>query len=94
VTALQTPMSWLQNVDVAIWVNPICGEDECETQMRQQVQEIMAEAVAEGQGRRASGPSTSVEIMACGICGKTEGTMRCGRCKVAAYCGREHQRIG
>jgi MYND finger len=95
VTALQTPMSWLQNVGdpfVAIWVNPVCGKDKCQTQVRQQVQEIMAEVVAEGQGRRAPGPSTSVEILACRICWKTEGTMRCGRCKVAAYCGREHQR--
>jgi hypothetical protein len=35
VTALQTPMSWLQNVEdpsVALWVNPVCGKDECETQ--------------------------------------------------------------
>jgi len=95
VTALQTPMSWLQNVGdpfVAIWVNPVCGKGECETQIRQQVQEMMAEVIAEGQDQRASGPSASVEIMACRICGKTEGTMRCGRCKVAAYCGREHQR--
>ncbi|KAF2175491.1 hypothetical protein K469DRAFT_610470 [Zopfia rhizophila CBS 207.26] len=51
VTALQTPMSWLQNVEdpfVAIWVNPVCGKAECETQIRQQVQEIMAKVVAEG----------------------------------------------
>jgi hypothetical protein len=95
VTALQTPMSWLQIVEdpfVAIWVNPVCGKGECEIQVRQQVQEMMVEVVAEGQGRRASGPSTSVEIMACRICGKTEGTMRCGRCKVTAYCGRDHQK--
>jgi hypothetical protein len=26
----------------------------------------------------------SVEIMPCRICGKTEGMMRCGRCKVAS----------
>jgi MYND finger len=94
-TVLQTPMSWLHIVEdpfVAIWVNPECGKDECETQMRQQVQEIMAEVVAEGQGRRVSGPSTSVEIMACRICGKREGAMRCARCKVAAYCGKEHQK--
>jgi hypothetical protein len=95
VTALQTPMSWLWNIEdpfVCIWVNPVCGKGRCETQIRQQVQEIMGEVIAEGQGRRASGPSRSVEIMACRICGKTEGTMRCGRCKVAAYCGKEHQR--
>jgi hypothetical protein len=95
VTVLQTPMSWLHIVEdlfVGIWVNPVCGKDECEILMRQQVQEIMAEVVAESQGRRVSGPSTSVKIMACRICGKTEGAMRCGRCKVAACCGREHQR--
>ena len=40
VTALQTPMSWLQNVEdpfVAVWVNPVCGKDKCETEIRQQV---------------------------------------------------------
>ncbi len=52
---------------------PYVGEDGWETQMQQQVQEIMAEAVAEGQGRRASGSRTSVDIMACEICGKTKG---------------------
>ena len=93
VTALQTPMSWLQIVEdpfVAIWVNPVYGKGECETQIRQQVQEMMTEVMAEGQDQRVSGPSTSVEIMAYRICGKTEGTMRCGRCKVAVYCGTEH----
>jgi hypothetical protein len=34
----------------------------------------------------------SVEIIAYRIYRKTEGTMRCMRCKVAVYYRREHQR--
>jgi len=94
-TVLQIPASWLHNMEdpfVGVWVNPICGKGECETQTRQEVQEIMAEAVGEGQDRRGSKSSAYVEIMACRICGKTEETMRCARCKVAAYCGKDHQK--
>jgi MYND finger len=29
------------------------------------------------------------EMIACKVCGKLK-TMKCGRCKVVAYCGREH----
>ncbi|KAK3312959.1 hypothetical protein B0H66DRAFT_569253 [Apodospora peruviana] len=50
---LQTPMSWLHNVQdpfVVIWVNHICGKAECETQMRKSVQNMMAEVGAGVQG--------------------------------------------
>ncbi|KAH8653045.1 hypothetical protein BGZ61DRAFT_374213 [Ilyonectria robusta] len=33
-----------------------------------------------------------MEVTPCRIYGKTEGTMRCGRCKVTVYCGKEHQK--
>jgi hypothetical protein len=81
------PMSWLHKAEdpfVGVLVSGICGNGECELQTRRDVQEEMSEAGAEGQA--------CVEVMACRVCGKTEGTMRCARCKVAAYCRKEHQK--
>ena len=86
---LQTPMSWLHNtVDpfVAVLVDPVCGKRECGTQMRQSVGEMIAEAMAESQGRGASWPSSNMGDGYCRICGKTEGVMKCARCKAATYC--------
>ncbi len=34
----------------------------------------------------------TVEILPCKVCGETGKTKRCGRCKVVAYCGKEHQK--
>jgi hypothetical protein len=77
---LQTPMSWLHIVEnpfVCVWVNAVCGKDECEMQTRQEIQAMMAEAVRENHGQRVLGPRTSMEILPCKICGKTEATKRC-----------------
>ena len=90
---LQTPRSFLHNSmdpSVSVRVNSVCGKGECETQMRQEVQEMMDKVVAEG-GGRMSEPSLCVKAMACRICVETGRTMSCGRCRVAAYCGKEYQ---
>ena len=96
VGVLQMPMSWLHNaVDpfVAVLVHPVYGKRECENQMRQSVGEMIAAAMAESQGRGASWPSSNVGDGCCRICGKTEGIMKCARCKAGTYCGREHQKV-
>ncbi|KAL8377052.1 hypothetical protein RB595_007946 [Gaeumannomyces hyphopodioides] len=85
-TVLQTPMSFLDKAEdpfVGVLVSGLCGKGECEIQTRRDVQE-MSEVGAKSQ--------TCVEITTCKVCGKTEGMMRCGRCKVIAYCGKEHQK--
>ncbi|KAF1811650.1 hypothetical protein P152DRAFT_47717 [Eremomyces bilateralis CBS 781.70] len=95
VTVLQTPMSWLHKVEdpfVVVLISGICGKGECEIKMRQEVQETMGELVTMGQSHRPSESGGGKEVLPCRICGKTEGTMRCGRCKVVAYCGKEHQK--
>jgi hypothetical protein len=92
---LQTPMSWLHVVDdpfVSIWVDPVCAKGECEIETRQQIQSMMAAIVGEGENPGASEPSTSVEIIPCKVCGKTEATKKCAQCKVLAYCGKVHQK--
>ena len=33
-----------------------------------------------------------VTVISCAICSITTGLLRCGRCKIIFYCGREHQR--
>jgi hypothetical protein len=89
---LQSPMSWLHQVGdpfVGVWVNSVCGNSRCETQMRQEVQETMGEVIGEHQGQQEL---ESVEVLRCRVCGKTEEMMRCARCKVVGYCGREHQK--
>lgn len=81
------PMSFLDREEdpcVGVLVSGLCGKGECELQTRRDVQEEMSELSAEGQ--------TCVEITSCKICGKTEGTMRCGRYKVIAYYRKEHQK--
>jgi hypothetical protein len=57
VGVLQTPMSWLHHAEapfVAVWVNPVCGKRECESQMRENVGEMIAETTAESQGQGAA----------------------------------------
>lgn len=96
VRVMQTPMSFLHVVDdpfVGTWVNPVCRNGECEIQILQEVQGTMSKAVLEGQTPRGSRPSTSFEVMLCNVCGKVGEVKRCGRCKVVAYCGKEHQKV-
>lgn len=33
------------------------------------------------------------ELMPCRICGTAEKAFKCSRCKVAFYCGPEHQKL-
>jgi len=90
---LQSPMSWLHMAEdpfVGIWVSSVCGKGECETRIRQEIQDTMCEIAQEGPHRR---PRTCMEILPCKVCGKTEGIKRCGRCKVVGYCGKEHQKV-
>ena len=89
---LQTPMSWLHHLDepfVLVFVHPVCEKERCETQTRQEIQNIMAEVAQESDINSSWGPG---EIPYCKICGRREGVKRCGRCKVVAYCGRDHQK--
>lgn len=93
---LQTPCSWLHNVDgpfVSVWVHSICDKTECNIQTRQDIEDIMAELREESCRQRPMGPKTALEILPCQICGKTEATKRCARCKLVAYCGKEHQKV-
>jgi hypothetical protein len=99
VKVLQTPMSWLHIVDepfVNVWVNPVCNKSECEMRTRQEIQDMMALIMGDGQGQGAEegagGSEDVAEILPCTVCGDTEKTMKCARCKVVAYCGKEHQK--
>jgi len=95
IKTLQTPMSWLHIVEdpfVTVLVHGICNQGQCEIKMRQEIQDIMAEIQRQGHSQRPLQPKTSVEILRCKICGKSEDTKRCGRCRVVAYCGRSHQK--
>lgn len=97
VKVLQTPMSWLHIVDepfINVLVNPVYDKSECEMRTRQQIQDIIADVTAEVQGEEelAGRLRNTVEILPCKVCGETEKTKRCARCKVVAYCGKEHQK--
>ena len=90
---LLTPMSWLHHVTdpfVNVWVNAVCANAACEMKSRQQIQDLMAiimnsdPARPQAEGDRATPP--------CGVCGRRDKTFRCARCKVIAYCGKEHQK--
>ena len=96
VKVLLTPMSWLHIVHepfVYVFVNPVCNKSECEMWTRKQIQDMMAQIMADGQGvgEDSRGPENAQEILPCRVCGETK-TMKCGRCKVVAYCGKEHQK--
>ena len=89
-------MSWLHIVDepfVTVFVNSVCNKSECEMQTRQQIQDMMALIMVDGQGVPvgARGSGNTREILPCGVCGETKA-MKCARCKVVAYCGKEHQK--
>jgi MYND finger len=100
VKVLQTPMSWMhiiQDPFVNVWVNPICGNAMCEFKVRQEIQDMMAviasdSRVAANSTRMDGVPENIKEILPCKVCGKPDKTLRCGQCKVVAYCGKEHQK--
>ena len=96
VKVLLTPMSWLHVVDepfVNVFVDPVCNKSECEMQTRKQIQDMMAQIMADGQGVEvgARGSGSTREILPCRVCGETKA-MKCARCKIVAYCGKEHQK--
>jgi hypothetical protein len=74
---------------VSVFVHPIFEKKRCETQTRQNIQNIMAKVAQESLINSSCGPN---EILCCKVCGRIEGVKRCGRCKVVAYCGRDHQK--
>ncbi|PVH90184.1 hypothetical protein DM02DRAFT_68156 [Periconia macrospinosa] len=96
VQVLLTPMSWLHIVDepfINVLVNPVCDKSDCEMRTRQQIQDMMAEVTAEVQEPEeyAGKLRDTVEVLPCKDCGVTK-TKKCARCKVVAYCGKEHQK--
>lgn len=94
VKTLMTPGSWLHNVAdpfLNVWVTAACYKGPCEIQLRQSIQTTMQMVAASGESG-GSGPEATVELLPCLVCGKTDETKRCARCKVVAYCGREHQK--
>jgi len=99
VKILQTPMSWLHVVNnpfVNVFVNPVCNKNECEIRERQEIQNMIEEVTEDVRDevaeRGAGGPENPLEILVCKVCGETEKAKRCARCKVVAYCGKEHQK--
>ena len=92
---LQTPMSYLHIVNdpfVSVLVSSVCNKIQCELRTRQDIQDLMSgnktDAGTEVEEAKDVVPK---EMIACKVCGKLN-TMRCGRCKVVAYCGKEHQK--
>ena len=96
VKVLQTPMSWLHTMQdpfVNVWVTAVCGRRQCEIVMRQEIQRLMGEisaAAGPGVGVGANPNANTMQLMPCNVCGATSGTTKCGRCRVVAYCGRDH----
>jgi hypothetical protein len=68
------------------WVNvlmhPVCSTT-CHGVVAVQVQLEMAEL----EEAKANG-----SLYRCDVCGKQEDTVKCGRCRMAFYCGKAHQR--
>ena len=92
---LHTPITWLHLEDdpsVSVWVHGVCNKGKCEIKMRQQTMDVMAKVARDNDPESALEPRALVEIMSCIVCKKVEGTMKCGRCKAVAYCGKEHQK--
>lgn len=95
VKTLSTPMSWLHIAEdpfVNVWVSPVCNKAECEMTARQQIQDMMALMSSEAESEGLGGGKVR-EVVTCKVCGKTgDEVMKCGGCKVVAYCGKDHQR--
>jgi len=89
-------MSWLHVVSdpfVTVWVNPVCEKEECEEKLRGEISDMMRIIMGEdGASALENDVQREVTGVGCRVCGKTEKTRKCARCKVVTYCGREHQR--
>lgn len=102
--AIITPMSWLHVSDpfVNVICRPACNKPECDTKIRQDVQIFMSQVgemptsappPAASSARSGSNNSSGIsEIKPCRVCNKIENTFRCSRCRIAFYCGKEHQK--
>jgi hypothetical protein len=96
---LLTPMSWLHIVAdpfINVLANAVCSKASCEMTTRQQIQDLMAVASNQDDSVRPGNGGVNVtkttELLPCKVCGKVEKTSRCARCRVVAYCGKEHQK--
>ena len=76
---------------VTVFVDSVCNKCECEMQTRQQIQDMMALIMVDGQGVGARESRNTREILPCRVCGETKA-IKCARCKVVAYYGKEHQK--
>lgn len=87
VLALLRPTAFLHLDDdprVHVYTIPICKKKTCREEAIHVNDDIMDKTVAEGVEKLSMGRFC--------VCGKSEGTMRCSRCKVSSYCCQEHQR--
>lgn len=96
VKTIMTPMSWLHDIIdpfVNVWVTAVCGSAGCEAELRQAMQNTV-EMIQRDAPVAAGGPGQAgvMELVPCAVCGRVDGTKKCSRCKVVAYCGTEHQR--
>ncbi|KAH7346603.1 hypothetical protein BKA65DRAFT_477791 [Rhexocercosporidium sp. MPI-PUGE-AT-0058] len=87
-----TPMSWLHNPDpfINVLACPVCPKPSCDTGARQNIQMLMAQIAGAPVGTEGKNKAEAVigEVMPCNVCNKGEKTFKCGRCKIAFYCGR------
>ncbi|KAG4430830.1 hypothetical protein IFR05_013686 [Cadophora sp. M221] len=90
-----TPMSWLHLPDpfINVIACPICPKPGCDTGARQNIQAMMSEMAGSPAGTDKDNIAEKIkgEVMPCNVCRKVDKTFKCARCKIAFYCGKEHQ---
>jgi len=96
VKVLLTPISWLHIVDkpfITVFIDSVYNKRECEIQTRQQIQDMMALIIVNGQGVLvgARGSGNTREILLYRVYKETKA-IKYIWCKVVAYCGKEHQK--
>ncbi|KAL2037460.1 hypothetical protein N7G274_009740 [Stereocaulon virgatum] len=88
--ALKLPASYLNLVEpmLVVRVTPVCGNKNCDYNVRKQVLEAQSKILRQGKEHE----SRMYENMDCNNCGRKEAK-RCAGCRMVAYCGQECQKV-
>jgi hypothetical protein len=72
---------------------PTCGKAKCEEETKGQMERLIDLMANLKTICTPTNDAQVKQVMHCIICKTTVNILKCGRCGIASYCGKEHQKI-